>query len=186
MATEIGWSPGGSWTRKCNRHQPCRWVKGNGGWPRIQSNFNEKLRSTVGLIPNSQSHLLWWWVLRCWSEDQAANSANGKGEKPLIKKLFSKLEASKCWTKKSQLITLTNRTHTKGLATRTYGKSCFAKSDSHLVPQAGDWVSQGNMLLSCISRTTQHPWKLEAWKLGLLWRNDLPQVLYIFLMSGTV
>ena len=122
----------------------------------------------------------------CDAEDQAANGANGKGGKPLIKKLFSKLEASKCWTKKSQLITLTNRTHTKALATRTSGKSCFAKSHSHPVPQAGDWVSQGNMLLSCISRTSQHPWKLEAWKLGLLWRNDLPQVLYIFLMSGTV
>jgi hypothetical protein len=145
------------------------------------------MRSTVGLIPNSQSHLLWWWVLRCWSEDQAANSANGKGEKPLTKKLFSKLEASKCWTKKvNYIITLTNRTHTKGLATRTSGKSCFAKSHSHPVPQAGDWVSRGNVLLSCISRTTQHTWKLEAWKLGLLWRNDLSQVLYIFLMSGTV
>ena len=178
MATEIGWSPGGSWTRKCNRHQPCRWVKGNGGWPRIQSNFNEKLRSIRRAIYCDGGF--------CDAEDQATNGANGKGEKPLIKKLFSKLEASKCWTKKSQLITLTNRTHTKALATRTSGKSCFAKSHSHPVPQAGDWVSQGNMLLSCISRTTQHPWKLEAWKLGLLWRNDLPQVLYIFLMSGTV
>ena len=155
------------------------------GWPRIQSNFNEKLRSTVGFIPNLQSHLLIHGGF-CDAEDQAANGANGKGEKPLIKKFFSKTRGIEVLNSKSQLITLASRTHTKGLATRTSGKSCFAKSHSHPVPQAGDWVSQGNMLLSCISRTTQHPWKLEAWKLGLLWRNDLPQVLYIFLMSGTV
>ena len=154
------------------------------GWPAFKATLM-KVTVNCGIHtqfaePSTDS----WWVLRCWRPSRERRKRS-RG-KPLIKKLFSKLEASKCWTKKSQLSTLTNRTHTKGLTTRTSGKSCFAKSHSHPVPQAGDWVSQGNMLLSCISRTSQHPWKLEAWKLGLLWRNDLPQVLYIFLMSGTV
>ena len=133
------------------------------GMTRIQSNFNESYGQLWDSYPILQSHLLIHGGF-CDAEDQAANGANGKGEKPLIKKFFSKTRGIEVLNSKSQLITLASRTHTKGLATRTSGKSCFAKSHSHPVPQAGDWVSQGKYAAQLYIPNHPTPMKTRSMK----------------------
>ena len=60
--------------------------------------------------------------------------------KTKLRPLSPKLEAS-AQLKKSTDISLANRTHIKGLGTRTSGKLCFAKSDSP-VPKADCSLSE--------------------------------------------